>query len=121
MWLFTKLGFFSVVEDRNDRRRVQVRARVREDIEAVAKLVASKASVDAEILETPDADYRFRILITKAAWAKVGKTLTADIDYPNFKGRVLSGMRDRNRSDAYHTVWEAMRELQESAATSKRR
>ena len=43
MWLMTTRGFYSVVEHRDDADRLLVRARTREDIEALAGLVAAAA------------------------------------------------------------------------------
>src|SRR4051794_33024703 len=57
MWVLTTQGFYSVVEDRDDENRVLVRARAREDLEALKRQIP-----DLQIYETPppDHDYGFR-------------------------------------------------------------
>jgi hypothetical protein len=97
MWIFTKLGFFSVVEDENDHNKVFVRARDRADLAAL--------KLD-RIIITPEADYRFRVHITKNRWARKMHELAKHIDYPNFKAAVPQ------RSELYSEVWLTMRSLQ---------
>ena len=111
MWLFTKYGFFSIVQDRNDSRRVLVRARIRNDLERLLHLLDDKCDGEApEVVEMPDADYAFRIFLDKAAWAKVAKVLANDIDYGNFKNAVHG---EPDRDQAYMEVWSSLSRLQE--------
>jgi hypothetical protein len=112
MWIFCKLGFFSVVQDRADRRRMQIRGRLRQDVEAMAGLVEELTGRRPEVLETPAADYRFRIVVSPTVWRKIGARIVAEIDYPNFKGEVLRPYGDQERSEAYHQVWATMHRLQ---------
>src|SRR5690349_17537495 len=59
MWLVTTDGFFSAVEDRDDATSVFVRARAREDAQRLAD------ALSAAVIETPDADYRFRVRLSR--------------------------------------------------------
>jgi hypothetical protein len=118
MWLFTQYGFYSVVcgrdlagdSSRIDPETVMVRARSRAHLEALRKRFAPLAA--AEIAETTNTDYRFRLLAPKAVWSDVVRELAAEIDYGNFKGRVERSTKDDGYTDALHEVWAVMEKLQ---------
>ncbi len=61
MWTFNKDGFFSAVEHRDNPDQLMVRARCREDIQRLAGKLA------AEVVHTPEADYAYRIIVSKSA------------------------------------------------------
>ena len=105
MWLMTTDGFFSAVEDRDDHEAVFVRARVRGDAEQLA------AAVDQTVLETPSADYRFRVRMTKADWAGYVADRAGAIDYDNFKNAVAD-RQGRSRATIYGEVWATLLRLQ---------
>jgi len=90
MWVITTEGFFSAVEDRDDPGAVFVRARVRDDAERLA------AAVGGSVIETPAADYRFRVRTTKREWAAFVAASAEAIDYYNFKNAVAAP-RSRSR------------------------
>ena len=96
MWVFTNKAFLSIVADRNDPDRLLVRARFSDDINAVFP--------DANVQETPDADYRFRAFISRNVVAANLVDSIIQIDYPNFKGSVLQNWRH----DLYMKVWPIM-------------
>lgn len=104
MWIFLNDAALSIVQDRLDARRLLVRARVRGDVERVFP--------DADVVETPEADYRFRAFVSRAKVKKAAAAMVAAIDYPNFKGSVA----ELERHDAYMGVWSVMRSLQERLA-----
>lgn len=108
MWLVTTRGFYSIVEDFHDRDRLLVRARVREDLEALADLVPG-----LEVEETPDRDYRFRASVTREVWASAAAQLAREIDYPNFKNAVAE-RQGVDRAHVYGDVWATLLELQRS-------
>lgn len=107
MWLFTSLGFFSVVAHRDDPDTMLVRARVRADLEALREAHLP----DVDIVETRDRDYRFRALVARDAWAHAAGALARDIDYPNFKNAVAE-RQGHSRASRYSHVWSVMYELQ---------
>lgn len=123
MWLFIGDGFVSAVEDREDSGRLLIRARDRASLEllldqielagaaegpdgrAVEKLVAS------DIVETPRADYRYRVAMTKETFAVVVQHYILNhLTYDNFKNHV-----EQVRGKVYHDilldVWFDHREL----------
>lgn len=112
MWLFTKCGFYSAVQDGSDPQRVQVRARVRDDLSRLAAFAQTSLGADApEIISTPYADYAYRLVLDPPLWERLAAALTADIDYTNFKAAVHG---EADRDNAYLDVWSAMHELQRS-------
>ena len=104
MWLMTTRGFYSVVEHRDDAERLLVRARTREDIEALAGLVAA-APVWLE-----SADYAWRVETTRTEWQAAMQVLVREITYPNFK----SAIKDATHHDAYLDVWLVMNKLNDN-------
>jgi aminopeptidase C len=110
MWIFTRDGFFSAVEYiRNTKQHkagdlVLVRARYRNDLEQLLKRLRYPVS---GIKNTPQADYPYRTLVTKKAWAEYVKNTAEHINYPNFKDEVLKDAT-YDRSERYHNVWAAM-------------
>src|SRR5436190_2792927 len=63
MWLFTTQGFYSVVAHRRDPDRLLVRARAREDLDALRDQIP-----ELRIFSDPHADYRWRAVVTRAEW-----------------------------------------------------
>jgi hypothetical protein len=66
--------------------------------------------VSNEVLETPQADYRFRVHLTKDAWARYLDEAARAIDYDNFKDEVAR--HDRERAHVYGQVWSALYRIQ---------
>lgn len=104
MWMITTEGFLSAVEDRDDDNAVFVRARVREDVEQLA------VAVGGTVLETPTADYRFRVRMAKTAWARYVAGCATESDYDNFKNAVAA-QPGGARAGVYGEVWDVLRQL----------
>ena len=60
----------------------------------------------------PSRDYRWRMSVSKADFVKLAGRLAEAIDYPNFKSAVAKEPSQRNKSTAYHDVWENLRQVQ---------
>ena len=101
MWLMTTRGFYSAVQHRDDPDRLLVRARCEADIRARGDLVAG------EPVLLHDADYAWRVEVSRAEWAAALRVLAAEITYPNFKSAVV----DDAHHQAYMRVWGVMRAL----------
>jgi hypothetical protein len=83
-----------------------VRARARVDLERlIEKLPQIPGEQAAEILDTPTADYPFRIFVERSVWAAYLASAAWNMDYTNFKARAAVGAA---RSSAYHAVWSRM-------------
>ena len=120
MWLMTTIGMFSAVCPRTEdghgglieTDRIMVRARVRNHIEALQVRFGELG--EAELIETPHADYRFRIIVDKTAWAEAVGQMIGEQDYDNFKNAAdsLQGRSGTAYVHALHRVWDVMYELQ---------
>jgi hypothetical protein len=102
MWVFTKHGFFSIVQDKENENIVIIRARVKGDIE--------KQLPEARVEEDAGSDYRFRARLPKPVAAIWLKQMAEEIDYTNYKAAV--NMVDPRRSEYYGMVWAIMADLQ---------
>ena len=101
MWLMTKHGFYSIVEKTPG--EFHVRGRERQDLESLLQGVPLP---DAELIETPDADYRFRIVVSRDSLLAILKFLGETLDYSNFKGKIDRTPDQRRKP--YHEVWRVM-------------
>jgi len=104
MWIAMNDSFLSVVQDRNDPDGAVVRARVRDDLHNVF----DTDDTEANVIESNDSDYRFRVFVPKAVVAEIISSLINQIDYDNFKNSV----EDDFRHDAYIDIWRAMNKVQ---------
>ena len=107
MWVFTTQGFYSVVAHRDDPERVIVRARAREDLEALREQIPS-----LRIFSDAEADYRWRAIVSRAEWVAAVALLAASVDYPNFKSAVAE-RQGVERERVYSRVWAELLELQQ--------
>lgn len=110
MWLFTKLGFFSVVAKQvGESMQFMIRARRRKHLE---NLIDNCLAMpwNQEILEGAGTDYEYRIIVSPKTWLAVLETLGANVDYDNFKASTIGGRGtgDRQFQSAIHSVWEVM-------------
>ena|SRR5581483_10783196 len=106
MWLFTTQGFYSVVAHRRDPDRLLVRARAREDLEALRDQIPN-----LRISSDRTADYRWRAVVTRGEWIAAVAQLATEIDYDNFKSAVAA-RQGAKRERLYARVWAEMRKLQ---------
>ena len=106
MWVMTTQGFYSAVAHRDEPENVIVRARTRDDIEALREQIP-----DIEPFEDPSADYRHRAIVSKAEWVAALADLAAEIDYDNFKNAVARA-QGAERSHVYGAVWSTLLPLQ---------
>ena len=75
MWIFTTAGFYSVVAHRTRHGHVIVRARTREDLEALGSRIRG-----LKIDENPSADYRWRAEVKTSDWQNALASLAGAID-----------------------------------------
>lgn len=117
MWVMTQDGFYSVVAydpSRTDGHPVEgedlvvVRARAREDLEVFGKV--------ADIIDSPTADYPFRVVIERTEWQAYLERAADEIDYTNFKSRV-SKRQGHRRHDVYMKVWGALHGITDRVST----
>ena len=116
MWLFTTIGFFSVVAHRDDADTLLIRARVRGDLDALRV----HHLPDIEILEDAGTDYAFRAMVSRDEWEYAAQQMVRDIDYPNFK-QAVSERQGPDRAHAYYEIWRVMHRVQSSASGNNSR
>lgn len=102
MWIASKNGFFSIVENRNDSTQVLVRSRVKKDLQELF--------AENRIFHTPHADYPWRVFASKKEIGEIFLNQLTDLDYPNFKGAIAKIPSQADKLEAYHKIWSIMRE-----------
>jgi hypothetical protein len=104
MWIASKYGFISIVAHWDDPNVFLIRAREKEDLLALFE--------EEMILETPDADYAFRVLIGKEKAMALLTDMLNEVDYPNFKSAVGRNPDQKHKVHAYQEIWSIMRQFQ---------
>lgn len=103
MWLFTKAGFFSVVDKEGDG-NVCIRSRLREDLET---LCTDYLTDPPSIIENSGTDYPYRIYLPKPEWVSLAAVLADEVDYSNFKNEI-SRLQGYERAHLYGDVWSVL-------------
>ena len=101
MWIFSKSGFLSIVEHREDPDTLIVRARSARPLE--------ENWPECEIITLEEADYRFRIITERDSVLTTVARLVDSVDYDNFK----NACHERGEYQrALGSVWRVMFEFQ---------
>lgn len=95
MWICFNDGFISTVQNRDNPDMLVARARRKEHL---ANVFPDRVD---EIFSLQNSDYRYRLNISKADYAKVVTDRIMAIDYDNFKNSV----EDHDLHDMYLGVW----------------
>ena len=118
MWLFTTIGFFSVVK-KDGEHHLTVRARSSADLDRLRTSFMPELSAT---ITKKGTDYPFRATINRQAFAKGMARIGESIDYHNFKDEVADRM-GLERAHTYHHVWSALKRIENEpiphAPTSK--
>jgi hypothetical protein len=119
MWIFTTLGFFSVVRDRKsgsmpDSEQMLVRSRDRRHLENLR----AKFNLTCPIRDNEGTDYAYRMSLPKDQWAEILAELASEQEYTNFKNEAANHRHETGDEyvRALHDVWSVMLELQMSLA-----
>jgi len=123
MWVFTRYGFYSIAcADKPDGslhdQPLMVRARCKSHLRNLQKRFPALAVGD--IVELPQHDYRYRLIIPKASWITILGELAQEQTWSNFKNEAarFQGKSGRGYVDALHEVWAVMHRLQKDEAQS---
>ncbi len=108
MWIFTKHGFLSIVQHRDDSGTLLVRSRTLEPLETLWP--------DFEVKEIPWADYGYRIFVPREDVSEVIMGLFDWLDYHNFKSACTD---DDDYQIALASVWRTMYGYQEKAGDGR--
>jgi hypothetical protein len=106
MWLFTNVGFVSVVKGNN---ALIVRSRDRESLEPIAHFAKT------EIFAIPDRDYPYRLYTVHETFAQWAAHMARGIVYENFKSEVAS-TRGKSFASALGKVWSVMHDVEDPEA-----
>jgi hypothetical protein len=89
-----------------------VRARCIAHLRSIQKRFPALAV--GKILELPNHDYRYRLVISKACWTKIVSELAQEQEWSNFKDETAKyqGTSGRGYVRALHDVWAVMKRLQ---------
>lgn len=116
MWLITTSGFLSIVRNLNSTRpddALLVRGRVRADLERFADFAAGQGARPT-VVESPDADYGFRLTTSREVLAAFVAERVAALDYPNFKSEIYK--TDPVREKVYEDAWAVLHGLKKVRA-----
>ena len=130
MWIATQYGFFSIVKNqrKDEPNTMQIRERCRGDLENLQQLYIDKweatrmedidpewgkLSSDApQIIETPQADYGFRMIVHLMQLMFFMSCICQGIDYPNFKNMIHDNPDQADKLQAYSDIWSVMYDYQ---------
>lgn len=114
MWIIAQTGFVSLVQDRKDKSKVWVRARIKEDIAMMFPAYAD------EIITKIGADYIYRLIVPKDVAALAMWNAVQDVDYDSHAKEVMNRRSHPNaqRMGAYYSIWTALAKLQPFAPYS---
>ena len=102
MFIGSKYGFFSVVQQDTD--RYNIRSQVRQDIDNLLLV----CEFDAEVSAWSTLDYRYQITISSDEWFIVMAELARNLDYKNFKACIAGETDQRHKLVAYHQISDIM-------------
>jgi hypothetical protein len=111
MWHIDQNGAYSIVKKHCGPDELLVRGRVHDDL----KRLAEKLNLpETAIIETPRADYHYRMTVKSTAFAEYLVATVFAIDYQNFKTSLpFDTQLDKKRALAYSAVWSALFKLQQ--------
>ena len=107
MWLFTTIGFFSVVQ-KTGNSFLTVRARVASDLDRLRDNYMPKLS---ETIKGRGTDYPSRATISHEDFGRGMVKIVKEIRYSNFKSEIEAKMGGK-REAIYHEVWSILLKLQ---------
>lgn len=111
MWIFSSVGFFSVVEKPEDRDTgmLTVRSRVKADLDALRERFMPELGPS---IKGGGTDYGYRANIPREAFSEGMKRVCESIDYPNFKN-AITVQQGHHRANIYSKVWTVLRPLED--------
>lgn len=127
MWICSTLGFLSIVQHRSDPDTLVVRGRDRQHLAAFCRALSPRIEM-VNVLSTPEADYPFRVLCTRAQVAEFLTEEVGRLGYANFKGAVdrdasrnpRDGGSTRRYASMLHEIWSVVRENLDPRGRSRR-
>jgi hypothetical protein len=107
MWIITRDGFYSAVWDENCKAdELMIRTHNKDDLCRLVKKLSGWCD-ESQIISDEQADYRFRIKISKTLWSSYVADCALQIDYKDVKKQLIPD-GSAMRQNAYYEVWEAL-------------
>lgn len=101
MWLMTKHGFYSISQ--KGKGQYHIRARERQDLE---NLITNHGPLRRhKIVESTEADYPYRVIVTESVLDEVMTFFTATLDYSNFKETIHHMPNQSRKNLPYAKIW----------------
>ena len=120
MWIFTPIGFFSIVQKKDDLPgtdgTLTVRSRIKGDLESLRKHCGRMSEIDC----ISGSDYPYRATAPRAEVMGAMANLPHGINYNNFKDEV-SKKQGAERAAVYEQVWETLKYLHLIEAMDERK
>ena len=110
MWIFTPIGFFSIIANQQREEELVVRGRVKSDLLLLERelLDYDERNPPSHVVTTPHADYPFRLFVNRETFAGWIAQSLLTLDYTNFKDTVAK--TDPKRAhDTYLQIWGTLR------------
>lgn len=86
MWLYLTTGFYSVVNRVPcEADELLVRARSKDDLDKLQNILKTNYHFDGEVLDTPTADYAYRMIVPRETFASFISAAVNNLVYDNFK------------------------------------
>ena len=109
MWIFTDSGFLSAVCTERGSNKIKVRSR---DLESLRPLIDQTGS---DVIKTPNADYPYRVIISKDEFGVFLAMSLELMEYTNFKSEVQA-TRGYDFAHALSSVWSTMHDVEDASA-----
>ena len=84
MWVFTKLGHFSLGNDPFDTNRLIVQAERRDEMERLAAVLDDAGGEQHELQPTAEGNYRFLVMAKRRYRCEAVARMVSEIDYGKF-------------------------------------
>jgi hypothetical protein len=107
MWIFTTVGFFSIVQKKGEP-LLTVRARVASDLDRLREEYMPDLS---ETISGAGTDYLYRATIGHESFSRGIAKMAKEIHYDNFKNEIGKAM-GKKRESIYLEIWETLLKLQ---------
>ena len=112
MWIFTETGFVSAVQHRETPEYLVVRARDKQSLDQLADLC------DVQVKFTPNADYPYRVIVTKADFTSWMNDNIDFLGYSNYKNQVAI-TRGKDYAHTLGSVWSTMHDVEDEQARNR--
>jgi hypothetical protein len=106
MWLMTKFGFFSIVKKGE---KWHIRARSVGDMIHLRNRARLRDTPGGKIINTPGADYPFRLIVDEGELCRAICFLGKNIDYPNFKEEIAHSHTQKDKATVCSQIWALLR------------